>query len=417
MVSSRTQLTTPWQVIMLIILILTGRISILGQVHDIRVYTADHSYFIEVSEINNRIVLYLNKNSPKMIWEKVINNLGRVYISKGASRVVIFQEFYQTDKYCPTSGSFVILDEKGDRVRSYDYQELGFKLICNESQHRKTVDILDGVVRISDDEKFLDVGSIKLNESYQEQVKKLNSTCGKFWECRDQGISFPDEYLKDRVWRFDMRDGALVSDSVKNGSKSQLLFPQYQQQFKQYLSDNTYLSENKIYSLNLMHDGKATLVDNKSPASLIWTTNLPNLPYEYPTSVFISDTGKRVVLIGKASGEIGNSEEIVFKLIDDQGKVIKTYQLGQLISPSLCQKYRGRVLWGGLDKHSDGDTIELTTYAKRGDIRESVIEPWTDIDNRVFVRQPMVAPYEKIKLNLITGEIIAREKILIKKIN
>jgi hypothetical protein len=366
----------------------------------------------ENKEATESFTLYRNSNPPEKIWEKHIQGVRNFIISKNANRVIFFTDsnIFQTN--CPIKGKILILGKEGNLIKEILHSDIGFDMGCNNHPHGTSFKaVLSGSVRISEDEKIMDVGSmIRNQEFYMQEKQAFEAGCNDFWDCWDKNIPYPSVWIKDQVWRFDLARGNLIARNKTDDLIKNLPFPVTESQPRILLRDRKYSSKNNRFIFQIDRHGRCWLTDIQKKEHPLWNATLDN-PSLSIRSAFISNDGSRVVLLGDPLQVTDVSKREVLIFFNENGDAIKNYYLEDLLDLSLCDSIKGFLVWGGWDTPLLKNELRIVTYVKRTDTKESIIVSGNLIDEMIYFRTPHLQAQERLSFDLITGELLRREPL------
>lgn len=407
-------------IVVICILPCVGQESILKQ----RVYSAEGMYYIEQEDVRRSdgeflmsiLTLYQNETSPRMLWSReltkqfnfVFTRMDRIYISRTGRRVVLFNVDYGLD--CKRTASMTILDEQGKVLRKYQNDELGFELVCTGKTDEDET-IWDGVVRFSDNDKVLEIGSVSFAlQAYLHNKIDLDEKCGGYFSCQDKGTPYAPQWLPDKVWHIDLATGMVLSMAKTEQIGKTLNFPSPQRYPVLSVDKGNYYSDNKQYELRISQKRDLALFDYRQMEKPLWKSKLNFMP-QGEISGEITDDGKRVVLriFPVHPYELAQSKALIF--LDEKGQVIKEYELGELIDSTrvfwVSNKY---FRWSSI-KQITGNILYLRVFRVSDSMDELVARNIRG--ETIGIRDPdrLLVQDELLSFDLANGQMLDRKKI------
>lgn len=387
------------------------------QVKQQRIYSAEGRYYIEQEElrnndwkfIKNTLTLYQNEPVAKMIWSREFSEANHIYISKTAKRVVIFYEEWRSD--CKSPVFLTILDEHGRILKKYQDSELGFELICAGKIGEGADTVWDGVVRFSDDDKVLEVGSIRrVNDEILLDNINLREKCGGYYSCQDKGTPLAQEWLPDKVWQIDLVTGLLLTMAETEEIGKTLDFPSPQRYAELKIDEGNHYSSNKQYELQISSQKDLILFDSHQMEKPLWKSRLSFMPQGW-ISGKITDDGKRVILqvYPVQLYELAQSKALIF--LDEKGQVIKEYKLGELVDSSRVFWTSNKYFRWSFIKQITGNILYLKVFRVSDSMDQLVARNIRG--ETIGIRDPdlLLAQDELLSFDLTTGRLIERKKI------
>lgn len=164
-----------------------------------------------------------------------------------------------------------------------------------------------------------------------------------------------------------------------------------------YSSDGGYfveITENKL----------ARMYKTRLSKRLIWTQTIEELP----SQVFVSESGYRVILFGKAYGNNHKKEAHAITFLDEKGQRLKSYRIEAFSDLTNLPATTSSTYWYELVSMGGAGFVIQTVKLKMTNLNACIEN--TPIDKRWKCTE--TEPAEQFQFDIRTGEIIKRYRIV-----
>lgn len=167
-----------------------------------------------------------------------------------------------------------------------------------------------------------------------------------------------------------------------------------------------YYSANRRFFIKVTSNERATFYGKKKAWRKLWSRKLPGLPERF----FISNDGKRVVMIDYYYGNGGNPEKDIIYFFDENGEQIISHSLDKVANLKRVQHTVSSAHWfyGAYFKPEQNSLIVETI------VRKCEPPTWntqTEEERKAFKDCLISLPYEELMFSTATGELISRISI------
>ena len=167
-----------------------------------------------------------------------------------------------------------------------------------------------------------------------------------------------------------------------------------------------FYSANAEYSVEVKPDKRATLYRMNPQPSQIWSRVLPVLP----ARLFVSNDGKRVVIIDHYYGNVGKASAKVVLFFDEAGKQIAGHELGKVAALSSVLRTISSAHWYyGTLFSPDEQTLIVETVKQK--CQQMSYTTRTPEDRALVERCWRSDPHEELRFSMATGALISRADI------
>lgn len=165
-----------------------------------------------------------------------------------------------------------------------------------------------------------------------------------------------------------------------------------------------YHSQNRRYFAKVTPKKRITLYRNGSVPRHLWSRFLPALPGE----VLVANDGSRIVVIDRYYGNGNDLETPVLLILDERGKDIARYALGELASSSKLIKTTSTSHWySKVWFTSDESFLVIETVIAKYD-PSTFKRP---VGSEEAIDWLASVPYEHLKFSISTGKLTSRTRV------